>query len=147
VAFRRRRIRDMMSGGAGELILSNRVPWRVEAAGGANDLELDLSALEIRGVSLRGGANQVVVRLPAPVGVVPVEVSGGASHVRLERPAAVAVAVRVRGGASQVTIDGHSYHAFGRSSGLFSGGGPDVRDRFDLDVSGGANQVDVTETR
>ena len=146
VVFRRRRLRDLVAGGpGGELVLNQRVPWRVEAAGGANDLRLDLSALALRGVSLRGGANQVVVQLPAPVGVVPLEVSGGASHVRLERPLGAAVNVQVRGAASQVTVDDQSYHGFGRNIGLSSGGAPAAPNRFEIDVSGGANQVDVLE--
>jgi DNA-binding MarR family transcriptional regulator len=146
VAFRRRRLRDLMAGGSGgELVLNDRVPWRVEAGGGANDLRLDLSALTVRGVFLRGGANQVLVRLPAPVGVVPLEVTGGASHVRLERPVGAVVTVQVRGGASQVKVDGQSYHGFGRNIGLSSGAAPDAADRIDIEVSGGANQVDVIE--
>jgi hypothetical protein len=146
VAFRRRRLRDLMSGGAGgELVLNQRVPWRVEASGGANDLRLDLSTVALLGVSLRGGANQVVVRLPAPAGIVALEVSGGASHVRLERPVGAVVNVQVRGAASQVTVDDQSFHGYGRNVGLVSGGGPDAPDRFEIDVSGGANQVDVIE--
>jgi DNA-binding MarR family transcriptional regulator len=146
VLFRRRRLRDLVAGGpGGELVLSQRVPWRIEAAGGANDLRLDLSALTIRAVSLRGGANQVVVKLPAPVGVVPVQVTGGASHVRLERPVGAVVTVQVRGAASQVNIDDQSYNGIGRSVGLSSRGASDAPDRFEIEVSGGANQVDVTE--
>lgn len=146
VAFRRRRLRDLVSSGSGgELVLSERVPWRVEASGGANDLRLDLSGLAVRSVLLRGGANQVVVQLPAPVGVVPVEVSGGASHVRLERPVGAVVTVQVRGAASQVTVDDQKFHAYGRNMGLSSVGASDSPDRFEIEVSGGANQVDVIE--
>lgn len=145
VAFGRGRGRHRDAGrGAGRVLLNERIPWRVEVSGGASRLDLDLRGVDLRAVAVRGGASDVLLRLPAPSGVVPVVIAGGASRMRVERPAGSSMAVRVRGGAGHLTLDGTELRAFWGDDRFALGGPADAPDRFELEVGGGASRLVVT---
>ncbi len=48
-----------------------------------------------------GGASQIELTLPRPVGTVPITVGGGASHITLRRPEGCAARILVGGGAAK----------------------------------------------
>ncbi len=79
---------------ASDVWLSSSVPWEITLKGGMWKLTADLRGLELRSLSVGGGASDVEIWLPAPPGVIPVRVSGGASSVELHRPAGSAAASR-----------------------------------------------------
>lgn len=117
-------------GGDWRIGVSDAVATRLEMNAGAGDFVLDLLPLRIVEASVSIGAAQLRMRLPRPLGDVPVRVSAGAAGVTLEVPPGVEarvtttgllsvtgrnetpgyaaatdrVSVRVEGGASSVTI-------------------------------------------
>jgi DNA-binding MarR family transcriptional regulator len=127
----------------GEIVLNGDLPWYIHVRSAASLVTADLQNLDLRGLSLRGGASQVQVTLPRPQGTVPLTIAGGASAVTLLRPAGVALRARLRGGASDLSLDGSHFGFLGRD---WRWETPDFAtrpDRYDLDVSGGASGVTV----
>jgi hypothetical protein len=128
----------------GEISLSTTVPWEIEIPGGAASVEAELQGLELLGLRIGGGASQVEVALPPPIGAVPVAIGGGASQVRLRRPAEVPVRLQVRGGASKLAFDEQSFGAIGGRTQLQSEGFREAADRYEITIGGGASHLTVT---
>jgi len=86
------------------------------------------------------------VELPKPVGTVAVVIIGGASNVAIRRPEGVAARLRISGGTTNLKFDHRSIGA--------AGGEPDLRDReydgatdrYDVAVTGGANNLSIDKT-
>ena len=72
--------------------------------------------------TVAGGASDVEIWLPAPVGTVPVRVSGGASKVTMHRPSGVPVRADISGGASQLVFDKQRLGGVGGRNRLESSG-------------------------
>jgi hypothetical protein len=128
----------------GEISLSTTVPWEIEIPGGAASVEAELQGLELLGLRIGGGASQVEVALPPPIGAVPVAIGGGASQVRLRRPAEVPVRLQVRGGASKLAFDEQSFGAIGGRTQLQSEGFREAADRYEITIGGGASHLTVS---
>jgi hypothetical protein len=124
-------------------VLAAAVPWDISLRGGRWKLLADLSALRLVGLEVTGGASDIEVTLPAPVGIVPVRVSGGASKVTFLRPVGTEARAEVSGGASQLTFDGQRLGAVGGRTVLSSGGFAEAADRYEIRFTGGASQVTV----
>jgi DNA-binding MarR family transcriptional regulator len=127
----------------GEIALNTAVPWAIELRGGVSKLNVDARALRLVSFELRGGASQVKLLLPVPVGVVRIAASGGMNNVELERPAGVAMMVDLHGGVNKAILDGTSHHGSGHLS-LQTPGAETAPDRYELDFSGGISKVEVT---
>jgi hypothetical protein len=127
----------------GDISLSTRVPWEIEIPGGAANCDADLGGLELLSLRIGGGASQVEIALPPPIGAVPVAIGGGASQVTLRRPADVPVRLQVRGGASKLAFDEQSFGAIGGRTQLQSEGFREAADRYEISVGGGASHLTV----
>ena len=126
-----------------DFALTTAVPWDISLRGGMWKLVADLGALRVTALEVTGGASDIEVTLPAPVGVVPVRVSGGASEVLLRRPAGTEARAEMNGGASQLIFDGQRLGAVGGRMVLASGGFAEAADRYEIRFTGGASQVTV----
>ncbi len=126
-----------------EFALTTAVPWDISLRGGMWKLVADFSALRVTALEVTGGASDIEVTLPAPIGVVPVRISGGASEVLLRRPVGTEARAEMNGGASQLIFDGQRLGAVGGRAVLASGGFPDATDRYEIRFTGGASQVTV----
>ena len=126
-----------------EIWLNPAVPWEISLKGGMWKLAADFRGLELRLLDVGGGASDVEIWLPAPVGPVAVRVSGGASHVRLHRPVASALRADVTGGASQLIFDGQRLGSIGGRNRLETPGFAAAADRYEVRLSGGASQLDI----
>jgi DNA-binding MarR family transcriptional regulator len=126
-----------------DFALTTAVPWDISLRGGMWKLVADLSALRLTALEVTGGASDIEVTLPAPVGIVPVRVSGGASEVLLRRPAGTEARAEMNGGASQLIFDGQRLGAVGGRAVLTSGGFSESPDRYEIRFTGGASQVTV----
>ena len=123
--------------------LTTAGPWDISLRGGMWNLVADFSALRVTALEVTGGASDIEVTLPAPVGIVPVRVSGGASEVLLRRPAGTEARAEMNGGASQLIFDGQRLGAVGGRMVLASGGFAEAADRYEIRFTGGASQVTV----
>jgi hypothetical protein len=123
-----------------DVVLSSTLPWRVEFRDGVSSMAADLRAVRLEALELSGGAGNVNVQLGRPVGAVPIRASGGANDITLTRSAGTAVSVSLSGGYHAAVIDGTKTSKGGR---ITSVGGEKAADRFDIQISGGANRIVV----
>jgi DNA-binding MarR family transcriptional regulator len=128
---------------AGEIALNCSIPWAIELRGGVSSWSADLRTLRLESFDLRGGASKCELLLPAPSGVVPIRVQGGMSRVSIVRPAGVAAGLEVSGGVSEVAVDGEVVKGAGTIS-LQTPGAASAPDRYEIEVSGGANKVSIS---
>jgi hypothetical protein len=94
---------------------------------------------------LGGGAGRLDLALPEPSGTVTVVVLGGASNVAIRRPIGVAARLCVEGGATNLRLDDRRIGAAGGALDLKSQGYDAATHRYDIAVTGGANNVGVHE--
>jgi hypothetical protein len=131
----------------GEVVLGARVPWRVEFRGGVSRLAADLGGLELGAFEVEGGAGRIELRLPKPSGLVPVCFRGGASNVAVHRPEGVAARLRVSGGVTNLSFDGQRFGVVGDAVNLQTPDYDDAFDRYDISITGGANNLTVDGAR
>ena len=130
-----------------EVALNAHIPWDIEIHDSASRLTADLRELELRSFEVNGGASRVEVTLPRPSGVVLVCVQGGASNVAVRYPEGAAVRVQVLGGVTNLTFDEHRLGAVGVEVDLRSPGYDDATDRYEIAITGGANNLLVSDAR
>jgi hypothetical protein len=124
----------------GELTLTGRIPWTIEARAGMSHVVADLGDLELLSWEVSGGASKIEARLPRPRGTVRIKIGAGASHVELIRPAGVPVRVHIGAGASKLAIDDL------RCSGMIDWRSPDydeVDGRYNVEIGAGASNLTV----
>jgi hypothetical protein len=119
-------------------------PWSIRVNGGAWNVRLLLTGLDIRELAFHGGATHVDCVLPSPRGIVPISVSGGALGISLHRPPGTAASAQVSAGAVQVRLDASSTRLALLDS-QWESVGPSVADRYELRVSAGAVQVSLDD--
>ena len=130
-----------------EVALNAGIPWDVEVRGGASRLLADLSGLRLGSLSVDGGASRLEVVLPALPGTVSVIILGGASNVVIRRPTGVAARLRVDGGATNLKFDDRHICAAGGELNLQSRDYDGATDRYDIAVTGGANNLSIDKQR
>jgi len=126
-----------------EVALNARIPWDVEARGGASGLVADLRELRVGSLSLDGGVSRIEVVLPVPTGTVPVAILDGASNVAIRRPRGVVARLRVGGGVTNLKLDDRRIGAAGGELDLPDRNYDGVADRYDITITGGANNVSI----
>jgi DNA-binding MarR family transcriptional regulator len=127
-----------------DFTLTTAVPWDISLRGGMWKLVADLGGLRIVGLEIAGGASDIEVTLPAPVGIVPVRVSGGASKVTFRRPKGTEARAEVSGGATALVFDDQRLGAIGGRTVLATSGFTESADRYEIRFNGGASHVTVT---
>jgi len=124
----------------GEITLTGRIPWSINAHAGMSDVVADLEGLELRSWEVSAGASKIEARLPYPKDAVRIRIGAGASNVELIRPAGVPVQVRVGSGASKLAIDDF------RGSGKIDWRSPDydrLEGKYDIEIGAGASKLTV----
>jgi DNA-binding MarR family transcriptional regulator len=124
-----------------ELVLNDGLPWAIEFRGGATSIVADLRAVSLDGLVVSGGAGGVKLALGAPSGAVRIRLKGGVRDLSITRPPGVPVRLRVAGGSRSATLDGIEAWAGGR---IDTPGAEAIPDRFEIEVTGGADKVAVT---
>jgi hypothetical protein len=127
----------------GEITLSGRVPWAINAGMGMSGVVADLADLELTDLEIFGGASRLEVKLPRPKVAVRVRIGGGASDLQLIRPAGVPVRVRIGGGASKLTIDDVRVGAAGGTTDWRSPDYDLVQGRYDIEIGAAASKVTI----
>jgi DNA-binding MarR family transcriptional regulator len=130
---------------AGNVSLNPSIPWSIAVRSGGSGVSIDARGLELRTLTIEGGASKLAVSLPAPHGTVPVCIDGGANRVDLHHPAGVPLQLQVRGGANRLEFDAQRFGAVGGELRLASPGWELASDRYDVEVRGGASRLTVQE--
>ena len=142
IRYRRQAI-AAFSGRQARIALAAGIPWTIEIDGGITDLTGSLAAVSLAGLEVAGGANHVALDLPAPNGSIPVRLGGMASSVRFRRAAAVPVALVVQGGVAHLWLDRQRHEQVGGRRRFVSPGFDASRDRYEIEVLGGASEVRI----
>ena len=85
-----------------DVIIPSDIPVALTANVGAGEFRFDLRDVKLDSARINGGASDLVVTLPKPVGEVPVTISAGASSITLAIPSGVDYRVRTTGGLNSV---------------------------------------------
>lgn len=128
-----------------EIVLNAAVPWGVNVRG-ASEIKADLSGLRLEYFEMDGGAHNVELTLPEPSGTVLIRIEGGAKNLSVRRPEGVAARLQVGRGASKLAFDGQRLGAVGGETTLESPGYAGTMDRYEITITGGANDVSVLTT-
>lgn len=128
-----------------EVALNARIPWDIEVRGGASRLVADLREMRLGSLRVEGGASRIEVALPAPAGTLAVLILGGASNVAIRRPEGVAARLRVEGGVTNLEFDDRRIGTAGGEMDLGSRDYDSAVDRYDVTVTGGANNLSLCE--
>ena len=127
-----------------ELVINDRLPWSVEFRGGATGIDADLRSIRLDGIVVAGTSGVVQLRLGAPSGVVRIRLKGDVRSLTVARPLGVAATLRVAGGFRSATLDGEATWSGGR---IETPGATAIPDRYEIELSGDANQVTVMTAR
>lgn len=127
-----------------DISLNAAVPWEIEVAGGASDLQADLVLLRVRSIDISGGIVRTILELPMPGGTLPIRL-GAASDTTIRRPPGVPVRVQVRRDARRVTLDDQHVDASGGPMTFTTPGFDGAADRVDVSVDSAAD-VAITTT-
>ena len=106
----------------------------------ATQLDADLRDVRLASFDIAGGANALTLALGRPSGVVRVRVGGGVGRVTVSRPTDVAVTLAVAGGYRTAKLDGVEAWSPGQ---IASPGAESATDRFEIEISGDADRVEV----
>lgn len=126
-----------------DVALNAEVPWAVEVRGGASYIKADLGGLRLESFEIGGGANDVELVLPEPSGTVSIRIDGGINNLVVRRPDGVAARLSVGRAASKLVLDGQRLGAVGGGTTLESGSYSAAADRYEITITGGANDVSV----
>jgi len=125
--------------------LNEQLAWQLVFRGGASKVVANMRELRLKSFELRGGASQVTLHLPVPLGTVPVRITGGSSHLKLLRPKHTPMRVQVTGGVSHLSIDKLELGAVGGTTRWESPDYEASADRYDIQITGGASQLALVE--
>jgi len=127
-----------------DVALSVGVPWRIAIQAKASVITAQLARLDLRELTVEGGASQVRVELPTATGVVPVRINGAASEIKVHRPAGVAARVHLHGWSSMLVFDDQkSYGVAGGDARLLSSGFDATGPYYDIEVNGATSMVTI----
>jgi len=132
---------------SGTVALAASVPWSIALRGGVANAGIDARGLELRELSIGGGANKLDCMLPAARGTVRVCFEGGVNRVKFERPSSVPTQLIVHGGANRLEFDGQRFGAIGGDVRLASPGWELSSDRYAIEVRGGASRLEINQTQ
>lgn len=82
-----------------------QIPLALDISAGAGKAELDLSDLMISDLTLKTGASETNLWLPARAGLTRVKVEAGAASLTLHVPEGVVARIRVQSGLSAIRVD------------------------------------------
>ena len=130
-----------------EVTLNSSIPWDIEVRGGASRLVADLRGLRLGSLRVDGGASRLEVVLPAPSGTVTVLILGGASNIAVHHPEGVSARLCVNGGVTNLKFDDRHVGAAGGELDLSSTSYGGATGRYDITITGGANNLSVERRR
>jgi hypothetical protein len=87
------------------LKLNETIPLELDVKAGANEIELDLSQLNVTDLRVNTGASDTTLTMPSKVNQTKVEVKCGVAAVRISIPESVAARIRAVGGLSSLSVD------------------------------------------
>ena len=128
-----------------DVALNAGVPWDVEVIGGSNKLQGKLASVDLRSFEHDRWRRSAAADARPADGRRPDPAVGGANNARFERPAGVHVRLKLSGGTRGVEFDRQKLGVTSGVGLLESAGAAEAADRFEIEVTGGANRIVVVE--
>lgn len=125
-----------------KLMVSPDVSLELEIKAGAADLDLDLSALDVRRVVVGAGASDIRILLPADAGRTHVEIAAGAMDIEIAVPQGVAARIENDTFVSSTQIDSERFHE--TYDGHQSPDYATASNRVDIEIEGFAADVTIS---
>ncbi len=132
---------------AGTVGLAQSIPWRIALQGGVANASLDARGLDLRELTVGGGASKLDCLLSEPRGTLQVCFDGGVNRVKIERPDNIPAQIIIRGGANRLEFDSQRFGAIGGDVRLASPGWELATDRYAIEVRGGASRLEIKKTQ
>ncbi|MCK5794944.1 MAG: hypothetical protein KAH12_09560 [Anaerolineales bacterium] len=132
------------NGGKGllwEFGLSNELPLDLAFEIGAVNAHLDLTALQVKNISLQTGASLTNLKLPAAAGLTYLKVEAGAASIDIQVPVGVAARVEAEHGLASVNVD---QNRFPKSGGVYQS--PDYEEaenKVDIRIETGVSSIEI----
>ena len=127
---------------AWDVRLKEAIPLQLDVEAGACQMDLDLTALQVRDFRLATGASSVMVRMPTAAGESRARITAGAAEVKVRIPPGVAARVRVPTGLGEVQVD---RARFPGGSGLYeSRDYATSANKIDMAIEVGAASVEIS---
>jgi DNA-binding MarR family transcriptional regulator len=123
--------------------LSRVVPWVIDVSGGMSRFDADLRHVRLHELDVSGSTDEVSVRLGSPDGTSRLRLTGGMRDLLIEHPAGVPVRVSASGGVHEIRVGREVRRDVHGTIRLVTPGAERAPDRFEIDVSGGANSIRV----
>jgi hypothetical protein len=118
------------------------VPLRLDIRTGANEANLDLSALQVTELHLSTGASSTHLTLPEAAGHTRATVGAGAASVSIRVPQNVGARIHSQGGLASISVDTARFERL--SSGLYQSPDYDsALNKVDLEIQAGVGSVDI----
>lgn len=122
-----------------DIVLNSRVSWAVSLDGGASAERVDLTGARLSALTFAAGSSSIDVRLPAPVGDVPIVMRGGASDFAVQTPPGVPYQVLFGGGAGSATVEGVMRSGVAGGTVISSRNWDSAANRYTIDNSAGVS--------
>lgn len=121
--------------------LSNEIPLDLVFEVGAVDAHLDLSALQVKNISLQTGASSTNLKLPAAAGMTYLKVEAGAASVDIRVPDGVAARVETAAGLASISVD---ETRFPKQGGVYqSADFENAENKVDIRVETGVSSISI----
>jgi hypothetical protein len=122
-------------------LLTPRVPLTIRVNLGAGQSTLDLTALQVKQLSVQSGAGQTTIHFPASAGVTTADVENGAGQVNLVIPPGVGAYVHAPGGLVNVQVPSDRFQRV--ADGYQTADFATAPNRVDVTLRVGVGGVDV----
>jgi len=121
--------------------LSDELPIDLAFEVGAVDARLDLSALQIKNISLQTGASTTNLTLPAAAGMTYLKVEAGAATIDIRVPESVAARVETDHGLASVNVD---QTRFPKSNGIYQSADYETAEnKVDIRIETGVSSIEI----
>ena len=124
-----------------EFGLSNELPLDLVFEVGAVDAHLDLTALQVKNISLQTGASSTNLKLPAAAGLTYLKIEAGAASIDIQVPEGVAARVETSAGLASINVD---QDRFPKQGGVYqSGNYEDAENKVDIRIETGMSTIEI----
>jgi hypothetical protein len=127
-----------------QVVLSDDIRWSVELAGGAVDEVVDLTGGPGGDVDFSAGTSRAEAALPAGRGTQRVTMRGGANQFVVRLAGSAPARVSATGGANSVTVDGKTYTGVSGNAVWTVDNWATAQDRYDIVAASGVSTMTVT---
>lgn len=119
------------------------VTWEIQAQSGGGNITLDLSSLDLSGLTAGTGGGNLTASLPAPAAAVSVALRSGAGNVTVQVPSGTEIRVQAASGLGKIILPPHFQKVQGST--YQTPGYDRAAERYDFSLTSGAGNVKIEE--